>query len=71
VVFGHTITGMLFGEREKVWLNRDLIGVDTGAYLTGVLSGIELPSRKVFSVSEEANVEEVAESVAAKKRFWM
>jgi hypothetical protein len=46
---------MLFGEREKVWLNKDLIGVDTGAYLTGVLSAIELPSRKIFSVSEEAS----------------
>jgi len=53
VVFGHTITGMLFGERERVWLRGDnLIGVDTGAYLTGTLSGIELPSRQVFSVSE-------------------
>jgi len=52
VVFGHTITGMVFGEREKVWLNESLICVDTGAYLTGVLSAIELPSRRVYSVSE-------------------
>ncbi|MCI0388621.1 MAG: serine/threonine protein phosphatase [Acidobacteria bacterium] len=53
VVFGHTITGMVFGERERVWLRDSLICVDTGAYLTGVLSAIELPSRRVFSVSEE------------------
>jgi serine/threonine protein phosphatase 1 len=71
VVFGHTITGMLFGEREKVWLNKDLIAVDTGAYLTGVLSAIELPSHKIFSVNEEASTEEMADGVVAKKRFWM
>ena len=52
VVFGHTITGIIFGEREKVWLRDHVIGVDTGAYLTGVLSAIELPSRRVYSVSE-------------------
>lgn len=55
VVFGHTITGMIFGERGKVWLRESLIGVDTGAYLTGVLSAIELPSRRIYSVSEESN----------------
>lgn len=55
VVFGHTITGMLFGERGKVWLRESLIGVDTGAYLTGVLSAVELPSRQIYSVSEEVN----------------
>jgi len=60
VVFGHTITGMVFGEREKVWLRDSLIGVDTGAYLTGVLSGVELPSRRVFSAADE--VEENEES---------
>ncbi|HKQ76907.1 MAG TPA: metallophosphoesterase family protein [Blastocatellia bacterium] len=60
VVFGHTITGMVFGERGEVWLRDSLIGVDTGAYLTGVLSAIELPSRRVFSVTEE--VEENEES---------
>jgi hypothetical protein len=54
VVFGHTITGMVFGEREKVWIRDSVICVDTGAYLTGVLSAIELPSRNVFSVREEA-----------------
>ena len=53
VVFGHTITGMVFGERGEVWLRDSLIGVDTGAYLTGVLSAIELPSRHVFSVADE------------------
>ena len=55
VVFGHTITGMIFGEREQVWLRESLIGVDTGAYLTGVLSAVELPSRRVYSVSEPAD----------------
>jgi len=55
VVFGHTITGMIFGEHGKVWLRESLVGVDTGAYLTGVLSAIELPSRRVYSVSEERN----------------
>lgn len=52
VVFGHTIAGMIFGEFEKVWLRDSLIGIDTGAYLTGVLSAVELPSRRVFSVRE-------------------
>lgn len=52
VVFGHTITGTLFGERGKVWQRDCLIDVDTGAYLTGVLSAVELPSRRVYSVSE-------------------
>jgi hypothetical protein len=51
---------MVFGERGEVWLRDSLIGVDTGAYLTGVLSAIELPSRRVFSVAEE--VEENEES---------
>jgi hypothetical protein len=58
VVFGHTITGMVFGEREKVWFRDSLICVDTGAYLTGVLSAVELPSRRVFSVSEETHGED-------------
>lgn len=52
VVFGHTISGLLFGEKGKVWVREDVIGVDTGAYYYGILSGIELPSRQVFSVSE-------------------
>jgi serine/threonine protein phosphatase 1 len=54
VVFGHTIAGMMFGEFEHVWMRDSLIGVDTGAYLTGVLSAIELPSRLVFSVRDRA-----------------
>jgi len=54
VVFGHTIAGMIFGEYEKVWMRDSLIGVDTGAYLTGVLSAVELPSRRVFSAREPA-----------------
>jgi serine/threonine protein phosphatase 1 len=57
VVFGHTITGIIFGERGKVWLRESLIGVDTGAYLTGVLSAVELPSRRVYSVREEVSEE--------------
>jgi hypothetical protein len=44
---------MVFGERGEVWLRDSLIGVDTGAYLTGVLSAIELPSRRVFNVADE------------------
>jgi serine/threonine protein phosphatase 1 len=71
VVFGHTITGMVFGEREKVWLRDSLIGVDTGAYLTGVLSGIELPSRRVFSVSEEDDVDENGDGDSARRKFWL
>ncbi|MEP7337144.1 MAG: metallophosphoesterase family protein [Acidobacteriota bacterium] len=74
VVFGHTITGMLFGEREKVWLRGDnLIAVDTGAYLTGTLSGVELPSRQVFSVSEaagEAEVTAVRKATGTKPKLW-
>lgn len=71
VVFGHTITGMLFGEREKVWLRDHLIGIDTGAYLTGVLSAIELPSRTVFSVNEETSQDEAQSIADTKKRFWL
>lgn len=52
VVFGHTIAGMIFGEFEQVWIRDHLIGVDTGAYLTGVLSAVELPSRRVYSVRQ-------------------
>lgn len=74
VVFGHTITGMLFGERERVWLRDSLIGVDTGAYLTGTLSGIEMPSRQVFSVSEvHDDGEDIIQGKAAgmKMKFWL
>jgi serine/threonine protein phosphatase 1 len=60
VVFGHTIVGLYFGEREKVWIRDDLIGVDTGAYLFGVLSGVELPSRDVFRVREKTAAAESA-----------
>jgi serine/threonine protein phosphatase 1 len=52
VVFGHTITGMLFGEPEEVWLQESVICVDTGAYMSGVLSAVELPSRQVYRVRE-------------------
>jgi Calcineurin-like phosphoesterase len=62
VVFGHTITGMIFGERGEVWLRNSLICVDTGAYLTGVLSAIELPSRRVFNVASEVEEENGAQS---------
>jgi hypothetical protein len=62
---------MVFGEREKVWLRDSLIGVDTGAYLTGVLSGIELPSRRVFSVSEEDDVDENGDGDSARRKFWL
>lgn len=60
VVFGHTIVGLYFGEREKVWIRDSVIGVDTGAYLFGVLSGVELPTREVFSVREETAAAESA-----------
>ena len=74
VVFGHTITGMLFGERERVWMRGDnLIGVDTGAYLTGTLSGIELPSRQVFSVSEiteEVDDGKARKAGGTKMKLW-
>jgi serine/threonine protein phosphatase 1 len=69
VVFGHTITGMIFGERAKVWMRGSLVGVDTGAYLTGTLSAIELPSRRVFSVSEAVE-EEAGASTGLLRRFW-
>lgn len=70
VVFGHTITGMVFGEKEKVWVRDCLIGVDTGAYLTGVLSAIELPSRRVFSVNDHIEDEEGGEVVGPRRRSW-
>ena len=69
VVFGHTITGMLFGEREKVLLRDHVIGIDTGAYLTGVLSAIEMPSRQIFSVREEGDDENSAKSWL-RKTLW-
>jgi serine/threonine protein phosphatase 1 len=68
VVFGHTITGMVFGEREKVWFRDSLICVDTGAYLTGVLSAVELPSRLVFNVSDESNRDS---DDAVSERRWL
>jgi hypothetical protein len=70
VVFGHTITGMLFGEREQVWLRENLICVDTGAYLTGVLSAIELPTRRIYRVREEVNDEEDAGMTSLRRRFF-
>jgi serine/threonine protein phosphatase 1 len=70
VVFGHTITGMVFGEKEKVWLRDSLIGIDTGAYLTGVLSAIELPSRHIFSVTEESVGEENGAAAGSRRRSW-
>jgi hypothetical protein len=75
VVFGHTIAGQIFGEWGQVWQRDELIGVDTGAYLTGVLSAVELPSRQVYQVGEfrlpakaRSRREEPAE--APKKRKW-
>lgn len=70
VVFGHTIAGMIFGEPEKVWMREHLIGVDTGAYLTGVLSAVELPSRRVFSVREELNESDLNEYAKARKHLF-
>ncbi|HWQ36616.1 MAG TPA: metallophosphoesterase family protein [Blastocatellia bacterium] len=70
VVFGHTIAGMIFGEPEKVWLREHLIGVDTGAYLTGVLSAVELPSRQVWNVREELNEADLQEYEGARKRLF-
>jgi len=70
VVFGHTITGMIFGERGKVWLRENLIGVDTGAYLTGILSAIELPSRRIFSVNEPPSETEDVGVIGARRKFF-
>lgn len=69
VVFGHTIAGMIFGEFEKVWLRDSLIGVDTGAYLTGVLSAVELPSRQVFSVRENVG-RKLGKEAKTERRFF-
>ena len=68
VVFGHTIAGMMFGEFEKVWMREHLIGVDTGAYLTGVLSAIELPSRLIYSVREPASKASSTREAAERRR---
>lgn len=64
VVFGHTIAGMIFGEFEQVWIRDHLIGVDTGAYLTGVLSAVELPSRRVYSVRQSPRTSD------PRRRLW-
>ena len=69
VVFGHTIAGMIFGEFEKVWMRESLIGIDTGAYLTGVLSAVELPSRQVFSVREPVG-KKIGKEGKAERRFF-
>lgn len=69
VVFGHTITGMVFGQREKVWMRDSLIGIDTGAYLTGVLSAIELPSRRVFNAAQDRDSED--ESLSARPWYML
>ncbi len=68
VVFGHTITGMLFGEKEKVWVRDSVICVDTGAYLHGVLSAVELPSRKCYSVRD---ADQVASGIELPQKRWM
>lgn len=68
VVFGHTITGMAFGEKGKVWIRDSLICVDTGAYLTGILSAIELPSRAIYNASDGA-FDDSASPFAARRYF--
>ena len=68
VVFGHTIAGMMFGEFEKVWMREHVIGIDTGAYLTGVLSAIELPSRRIFSVRDPVTKAQSSRQAAEKRR---
>lgn len=69
VVFGHTITGMIFGEFEKAWMRESLIGIDTGAYLTGVLSAVELPSRTIFSVREPVG-RKIGKEGKVERRFF-
>ncbi len=79
VVFGHTIAGQIFGEWGQVWQRDELIGVDTGAYMTGVLSAVELPSRQVYQVGEfrhpaqakaQAKTRRAESDEAPKKRKW-
>lgn len=77
VVFGHTIAGQIFGEWGQVWQREDLIAVDTGAYMTGVLSAIELPSRQVYQVGEfrhpspsKSRREEPSDQPKKRKRFF-
>lgn len=59
IVFGHTVTSYLpldhlnfiekiFDDKRDVWFRGDLIGIDTGCGKGGFLSGIELPSLKVY-----------------------
>ncbi|MFL2105701.1 metallophosphoesterase [Desemzia sp. FAM 23991] len=42
IVFGHTITPMLYGDNETtdVWTKNDLIGIDGGAVYGGALHGV-------------------------------
>ena len=57
VVFGHTPTYLLPsrlrdfrpGEKKDVYVDGDLIGIDTGCGRSGALSAVELPSLKVYS----------------------
>lgn len=77
VVFGHTIAGQIFGEWGQVWQREELIAVDTGAYMTGVLSAVELPSREVYQVGEfrppssnKSRRDEPSDQPKKRKRFF-
>src|SRR5690606_22546254 len=42
IVFGHTITPMLYGDNQTtdLWIKEDLIGIDGGAVYGGTLHGV-------------------------------
>jgi serine/threonine protein phosphatase 1 len=60
VVFGHTPVGDLPVDRERdaptdeVWIERDLIGLDTACGRGGPLSAVELPSKRVYQAPGSA-----------------
>lgn len=63
IVFGHTITPMLYGDNETtdLWIKNDLIGIDGGAVYGGTLHGVHFNKEgivKDYTIQNE------------KKRLW-
>lgn len=53
VIFGHTPTFTL--GTDKIWINKNKIGIDTGAGQNRVLSILELPQGNVYSIDVKSS----------------
>ncbi len=60
VVFGHSPTPYIDGGQD-VYRGKDKIGIDTGAAYGGLLTVLELPSGKTYSVSTEPRADSVGQ----------